>query len=89
MYPIYRERLHLKFCIREGEREMGRGKLYRANSLRERYRNGWGASIADALTTAILMEMKDVVETQLKFISTVDFTMSHTSDAVSLFETTV
>ena len=52
-------------------------------------RNGWGATIVDALTTGIIMELSDVVETQLQHISTVDFSNSHTSDGVSLFETTV
>ncbi|KAI5779124.1 glycoside hydrolase [Geopyxis carbonaria] len=50
-------------------------------------RNGWGASIADALTTAILMELDDVVMEQLEFLSTVDFTTTATE--VSLFETTI
>lgn len=51
------------------------------------YRNGWGASIVDALSTAIIMRLDDVVFTQLQHIATVDFTT--TNDTVSLFETTI
>jgi hypothetical protein len=52
-------------------------------------RNGWGASIADGLSTAILMEMPDVVLAQLNHIATIDFSHTKTTDDVSLFETTV
>lgn len=50
-------------------------------------RNGWGASIVDALTTAIIMRLDDAVFKQLEYIATIDFTT--TSDTVSLFETTI
>ncbi|KAG0136001.1 glycoside hydrolase [Tuber indicum] len=50
-------------------------------------RNGWGASIVDAMSTAILMELDDVVLKQLEHIKTVDFTKTATT--VSLFETTI
>jgi len=50
-------------------------------------RNGWGASIADALSTAILMGLDDVVLQALEYLSTVDFTK--TDAEVNLFETTV
>lgn len=50
-------------------------------------RNGWGASIVDAMTTAILMRQNDAVYKQLEYIATVDFTK--TPDTVSLFETTI
>lgn len=53
------------------------------------YSNGWGASIADALTTGILMELPDVVEQQINQLAKVDFSVPHTADTVSLFETTV
>jgi len=52
-------------------------------------RNGWGASIADGLSTAILMEMPDVVLAQLNHIATIDFSHTKTTDDVSLFETTI
>lgn len=43
--------------------------------------------MVDALTTAIMMGMDDVVLQQLEFIAVIDFTT--TSSTVSLFETTV
>ncbi|KAL7268386.1 hypothetical protein RUND412_008993 [Rhizina undulata] len=52
-------------------------------------RNGWGASIVDGLSTAILMELSDVVVQQLQFIAQIDFTQTKTTDTVSLFETTI
>ena len=65
------------------------GANVRSISLISRFRNGWGATIVDALSTAILMGLNDIVDTQLEYISTIDFTDSHTSDEVSLFETTI
>ncbi|OJD32067.1 glycoside hydrolase family 47 protein [Diplodia corticola] len=50
-------------------------------------RNGWGASAVDALSTALIMKDKEVVDQILAFIPTIDFTT--TSDVVSLFETTI
>jgi hypothetical protein len=41
----------------------------------------------DALSTAIVMEMSDIVDEILAFIPTIDFTT--TAAEVSLFETTV
>jgi mannosyl-oligosaccharide alpha-1,2-mannosidase len=38
--------------------------------------NGWGATIADAMGTMILMGFDDLFEQALNFISTVDFTQS-------------
>lgn len=54
-------------------------------------RNGWGATVADALTTAILMKLDDVVLRQLTFLQSVDFSVvgEEGSSIVSLFETTV
>ena len=55
------------------------------------YRNGWGATIADALTTAIMMKQGDIVMKQLKFMTTIDFSVvgPNGSTEVSVFETTV
>jgi len=50
-------------------------------------RNGWGASIADALSTACLMELGEVVVEAMQFLDRVDFGTTETK--VSLFETTV
>lgn len=51
------------------------------------FRNGWGASAADALSTAVIMELPDVVDQILDHLATVDFT--NTTTSVSLFETTI
>ncbi|KAG9201634.1 maturation of Asn-linked oligosaccharides protein [Epicoccum nigrum] len=50
-------------------------------------RNGWGASAADALTTALVMGQKDIVNQIITYIPTIDW--SKTSSDVSLFETTI
>ncbi|KAF2502572.1 putative 1,2-alpha-mannosidase [Lophium mytilinum] len=50
-------------------------------------RNGWGASAVDALSTALVMELSDVVNEIIEYVPTIDF--SKTSTEVSLFETTI
>ncbi|PVH83057.1 glycoside hydrolase family 47 protein [Cadophora sp. DSE1049] len=50
-------------------------------------RNGWGASAVDAFSTALVMQIPDIVDTILEFIPTIDF--DKTADQVSLFETTI
>ncbi|KAF2001707.1 glycoside hydrolase family 47 protein [Amniculicola lignicola CBS 123094] len=50
-------------------------------------RNGWGASAVDALSTALVMRQKDVVNQILEYIPTIDYTTTATE--VSLFETTI
>ncbi|KAI0643933.1 seven-hairpin glycosidase [Trametes meyenii] len=52
-------------------------------------RNGWGASAVDALSTLFIMGEEDIFEEVVNFTSTIDFTVSHTSDSVSIFETTI
>ncbi|KAH7910255.1 glycoside hydrolase family 47 protein [Hygrophoropsis aurantiaca] len=52
-------------------------------------RNGWGASIADALTTMYIMGFTDWFEQAVNHTATVDFSRSQTNDTVSLFETTI
>jgi mannosyl-oligosaccharide alpha-1,2-mannosidase len=52
-------------------------------------RNGWGASAVDALSTAIVMELADVVDEIITYIPTIDYFHTKTSDSVSLFETTI
>ena len=49
--------------------------------------NGWGASAADALSTALVMGQKDIVNQIITFVPTIDW--SKTSSSVSLFETTI
>ncbi|CAE6482965.1 unnamed protein product [Rhizoctonia solani] len=48
-------------------------------------RNGWGATIVDAMSTMKIMGL----EASVNFSSTIDFNRSKTSDKVSLFETTI
>jgi mannosyl-oligosaccharide alpha-1,2-mannosidase len=50
-------------------------------------RNGWGASAVDAMRTALVMEIPDIVDTILNFIPTIDF--DFTATQVSLFETNI
>lgn len=49
---------------------------------------GWGVTIVDGIDTAIVMNLTDVVEKQLEFISTVDFT-TPSSEAVELFDVNI
>ena len=50
-------------------------------------RNNWGASAVDALSTAIVMDLPDIVDDILNYIPTIDYTTTETQ--VSLFETTI
>ncbi|KAJ7285729.1 glycoside hydrolase family 47 protein [Mycena rebaudengoi] len=57
-------------------------------------RNGWGASIVDALTTMKIMRLDNFAVQELfaeavNFSSSIDFSESKTSDTVSVFETTI
>lgn len=52
-------------------------------------RNGWGASIADAMGTMWIMGLTDWFEQAVNHTANTDFSISHTSDTVSLFETTI
>ncbi|KAK6357990.1 maturation of Asn-linked oligosaccharides protein [Orbilia blumenaviensis] len=49
--------------------------------------SGWGASVIDGIGTAVLMELPEVVEEQLKFISQIDYTKCE--HQINLFETTI
>ncbi|KAJ7243612.1 glycoside hydrolase family 47 protein [Mycena haematopus] len=49
-------------------------------------RNGWGASIVDAM---FIMGLEDLFDEAVDYLSNIDFSTSQTSDAVSLFETTI
>ncbi|KIW02999.1 uncharacterized protein PV09_05657 [Verruconis gallopava] len=50
-------------------------------------RNGWGASAVDALSTAIIMELVNIVDEIVKYVPTINW--SSTSSTVSVFETTI
>lgn len=72
----------------------GENRLCQANSFgffrgktELQYRNGWGATAVDALSTAIVMELPEVIDTILDHIPTIDWTK--TDSEVSLFETTI
>jgi mannosyl-oligosaccharide alpha-1,2-mannosidase len=52
-------------------------------------RNGWGASAVDALSTALVMRNKDVVNEILDYVPTIDWSVSYQDSRVSLFETTI
>ncbi|CAJ2505415.1 Uu.00g128090.m01.CDS01 [Anthostomella pinea] len=53
-------------------------------------RNGWGASAVDAISTALVMGNKKVVNEIVDHITTINFNMTSPDDtSVSLFETTI
>jgi len=52
-------------------------------------RNGWGASIVDALDTMYIMGLNDSFTEAVDFASKIDFSKSQTPDTVSVFETTI
>ncbi|KIJ61540.1 glycoside hydrolase family 47 protein [Hydnomerulius pinastri MD-312] len=52
-------------------------------------RNGWGASIADAMSTMWIMGLYDWFNQAVNHTATVDFSQSQTDATVSLFETTI
>ncbi|KAG6919820.1 hypothetical protein DXG01_000324 [Tephrocybe rancida] len=52
-------------------------------------RNGWGASIVDAMTTMHIMGLDDLFAEAVNFSSHIDFSKSQTPDTVSVFETTI
>lgn len=51
--------------------------------------NGWGASAADALSTAIVMGIPDIVNEIVDHVATINWAVSYDNEAVSLFETTI
>ncbi|KAI3333917.1 glycoside hydrolase family 47 protein [Ustulina deusta] len=53
-------------------------------------RNGWGASAVDAISTALIMENKEVVSQIVDHIKTINFNQTvQGGESVSLFETTI
>lgn len=51
------------------------------------FRNGWGATSIDSLSTALIMGLQDVVDEVLDHVEKVDYT--ETDYMCSLFETTI
>ncbi|KAI1787578.1 glycoside hydrolase family 47 protein [Ganoderma leucocontextum] len=52
-------------------------------------RNGWGASVVDALSTLAIMGETDIFEEAVNYTATVDFTHDHSGSATSVFESTI
>ncbi|KAF8074979.1 glycoside hydrolase family 47 protein [Lyophyllum atratum] len=52
-------------------------------------RNGWGATVVDAMTTLHIMGQKKLFAEAVDFSSNIDFSKSQTDDTVSVFETTI
>ncbi|KAF5371789.1 hypothetical protein D9758_003529 [Tetrapyrgos nigripes] len=52
-------------------------------------RNGWGASIVDAMDTMAIMGLDQYLEEAINFTSQIEFSKSKTSDSVSVFESTI
>ncbi|RDA92386.1 hypothetical protein CP533_4718 [Ophiocordyceps camponoti-saundersi (nom. inval.)] len=53
-------------------------------------RNGWGATVVDGLSTAIVMGQTDVVNQMLSQIAKIDFTTTKArNDRISVFETNI
>ncbi|KAM5533998.1 hypothetical protein V8D89_012318 [Ganoderma adspersum] len=52
-------------------------------------RNGWGASLVDALTTLAVMDETEIFEQSVNHVATVDFTHDHSGSTASVFESTI
>ncbi|KAI1786737.1 glycoside hydrolase family 47 protein [Ganoderma leucocontextum] len=52
-------------------------------------RNGWGASLVDALSTLVIMDETEIFEEAVNHIATVDFTHDHSGSTASVFESTI
>ncbi|KAL4254782.1 alpha-1,2-Mannosidase [Abortiporus biennis] len=52
-------------------------------------RNGWGATIVDALTTLYIMGQDELLNEAINFSTKIDFSISHTPDTTSVFETSI
>ncbi|KNZ78348.1 Mannosyl-oligosaccharide alpha-1,2-mannosidase 1B [Termitomyces sp. J132] len=52
-------------------------------------RNGWGATIVDAMSTMYIMGLDDYFKEAVAHVSDIDFSQSKTDDTVSVFETTI
>ncbi|KAJ7616955.1 seven-hairpin glycosidase [Mycena polygramma] len=52
-------------------------------------RNGWGASVVDAMPTMVIMGLEDIFLDAVNFTSQIDFNVSKIDQTVSVFETTI
>lgn len=51
--------------------------------------NGWGASAIDALSTALIMDIPEIVNQIVDYVPDIDWSVSADDQPVSLFETTI
>jgi len=51
--------------------------------------NGWGASAIDALSTALIMQIPEIVNQIVDYVPDIDWSVSADNEPVSLFETTI
>lgn len=49
-------------------------------------RNGWGATIIDSMSTMHVMGLDDLFNEAVSFVGTIDFSKSHVSETVNVFE---
>ncbi|KAG0041659.1 maturation of Asn-linked oligosaccharides protein [Gryganskiella cystojenkinii] len=47
--------------------------------------NGWGVTIIDSMSTMYIMGLNDLFDEAVKFVDTIDFSKSRTSETVSVF----
>ena len=64
-------------------------ELRPVNNSFQNSRNGWGASAVDALSTACIMELPDIVNQIVDYVPSIDWSVSYEDQPVSLFETTI
>lgn len=72
-----------------GQYCFGQDSLFITNKTCTNDFGGWGVTIVDSLDTAIIMNLTDIVESQLAHIVSIDFTISNAPQPVSAFETTI
>lgn len=60
-----------------------------ASKGRRNSRNGWSASLVDALDTIFVMDLKDTFDDAVNKTLKIDFSTNHTDDVVVVFETTI
>lgn len=51
--------------------------------------NGWGASAVDAFSTALVMEIPEIVSEIVSYVPKIDWSVSYENETVSLFETSI
>jgi mannosyl-oligosaccharide alpha-1,2-mannosidase len=59
------------------------------DQIADQIRNGWGASAVDALSTALIMKLPEIVNQIVDYVPDIDWSVSANNEPVSLFETTI